>query len=126
MRLYDDEGREVSERPAAAGEPNEKDERTLLLEHVVNRARSCIYAAPELRALHEERLAEALNELHAYDVGRGPSDAPPREPLTLTVQPTGSGRVEVTCPTCRTVTAVVIRADAPPAGEADALSDGVA
>jgi hypothetical protein len=54
---------------AAPGAPalRQKDERTLLLEHVVSRATSVLYAAPELREMHEVRLAEALGELQAFD-----------------------------------------------------------
>jgi len=45
----------------------QKSERVLLLEHVVSRATSLMYAAPEIRELHEKRLAEALNEFHAFE-----------------------------------------------------------
>ena len=45
----------------------QKSERVLLLEHVVSCATSLMYAAPEIRELHEERLAEALTEFHAFE-----------------------------------------------------------
>lgn len=59
----------------------EKDERTLLLEHVVSRVKSVLYSAPELRATHEERLFEALRELQAFDQARSAawSPVPPPE-----------------------------------------------
>ena len=60
----------TSDNASASVAPAQKDERTLLLEHVVSRATSLMYASPEMRTLAEERLAEALTELHAFERAR--------------------------------------------------------
>jgi len=56
----------VCEECKAVGASLIDDERGQLLENVANAADSLMYAAPEVRDLHMERLADALKELHDY------------------------------------------------------------